>query len=186
MAQGLQVPHLSRGVQNLISVMKGDVKFSQCFDGFWRLFGDVTIWHDTALYGDTMSVGHLWKVSAKTHPEVASFTSRKAVDYISKLLVYDPKLRPTGLQCCTHASRPRVFVFLLVTSKNWIFHQFGKEIPYVLLCLLLALVSNRGDQPGAFFDRVPRLFGVSKALFDDLRDPNTSLRHQNLTWRNDW
>ncbi len=55
MAQGLQVPHLSRGVQNLISVMKGDVKFSQCFDGFWRLFGDVTIWHDTALYGDTMS-----------------------------------------------------------------------------------------------------------------------------------
>jgi len=25
------------------------------------------------------------------------------VDYISKLLVYDPKMRPSGLQCCTHS-----------------------------------------------------------------------------------
>ncbi|CAE7740821.1 ASK5 [Symbiodinium pilosum] len=37
------------------------------------------------------------------HKVFRSRTSQEAVDYISKLLVYDPKLRPTGLQCCMHA-----------------------------------------------------------------------------------
>eukprot|EP00439_Symbiodinium_sp_Y106_P081759 s367_g20.t2 len=42
----------------------------------------------------------------KPHPWHKVFrarTSADAVDYISKLLVYDPKMRPSGLQCCTHA-----------------------------------------------------------------------------------
>jgi len=42
----------------------------------------------------------------KPHPWNKVFRSRtspEAVDYLSKLLVYDPKLRPTGLQCCMHA-----------------------------------------------------------------------------------
>eukprot|EP00439_Symbiodinium_sp_Y106_P084050 s1181_g24.t2 len=37
------------------------------------------------------------------HKVFRSRTSQEAVDYISKLLVYDPKLRPSGLQCCMHA-----------------------------------------------------------------------------------
>lgn len=37
------------------------------------------------------------------HKVFRSRTSQEAVDYISKLLVYDPKLRPSGLHCCTHA-----------------------------------------------------------------------------------
>lgn len=36
------------------------------------------------------------------HKVFRSRTSPEAVDYISKLLVYDPKIRPSGLQCCTH------------------------------------------------------------------------------------
>eukprot|EP00913_Durusdinium_trenchii_P009844 g9242.t1 len=36
-------------------------------------------------------------------PQIKPHPWHKAVDYISKLLVYDPKLRPSGLQCCTHA-----------------------------------------------------------------------------------
>jgi len=42
----------------------------------------------------------------KPHPWTKVFRSRtspEAIDYISKLLVYDPKTRPSGLQCCTHA-----------------------------------------------------------------------------------
>eukprot|EP00416_Gambierdiscus_australes_P024230 CAMPEP_0171080108 /NCGR_PEP_ID=MMETSP0766_2-20121228/15666_1 /TAXON_ID=439317 /ORGANISM="Gambierdiscus australes, Strain CAWD 149" /LENGTH=368 /DNA_ID=CAMNT_0011537323 /DNA_START=60 /DNA_END=1166 /DNA_ORIENTATION=+ len=42
----------------------------------------------------------------KPHPWHKVFrtkTSPEAVDYISKLLVYDPKTRPAGLQCCTHS-----------------------------------------------------------------------------------
>merc|ERR1712167_115446 len=42
----------------------------------------------------------------KPHPWQKVFrnkTTPEAVDYISKLLVYDPKVRPSGLQCCTHA-----------------------------------------------------------------------------------
>jgi len=41
----------------------------------------------------------------KPHPWNKVFRSRtspEAIDYISKLLVYDPKTRPTGLQCCVH------------------------------------------------------------------------------------
>merc|ERR1719223_1034454 len=41
----------------------------------------------------------------KPHPWSKVFRSRTApetIDYISKLLVYDPKTRPSGLQCCTH------------------------------------------------------------------------------------
>jgi glycogen synthase kinase 3 beta len=37
------------------------------------------------------------------HKVFRSKTSPEAIDYISKLLVYDPKTRPSGLQCCTHA-----------------------------------------------------------------------------------
>merc|ERR1712032_151702 len=37
------------------------------------------------------------------HKVFRSRTSPEAIDYISKLLVYDPKTRPAGLQCCTHA-----------------------------------------------------------------------------------
>jgi len=36
------------------------------------------------------------------HKVFRSKTSPEAIDYISKPLVYDPKLRPSGLQCCTH------------------------------------------------------------------------------------
>merc|ERR1712176_1479447 len=42
----------------------------------------------------------------KAHPWNKVFRSRtspEAIDYISKLLVYDPKIRPSGLECCTHA-----------------------------------------------------------------------------------
>jgi len=41
----------------------------------------------------------------KPHPWTKVFRSRtspETIDYISKLLVYDPKTRPSGLQCCTH------------------------------------------------------------------------------------
>merc|ERR1719414_813050 len=41
----------------------------------------------------------------KPHPWSKVFRSRtsaETIDYISKLLVYDPKTRPSGLQCCTH------------------------------------------------------------------------------------
>jgi len=41
----------------------------------------------------------------KPHPWPKVFRSRtspETIDYISKLLVYDPKMRPSGLQCCTH------------------------------------------------------------------------------------
>jgi len=41
----------------------------------------------------------------KPHPWTKVFrsrTSQETIDYISKLLVYDPKTRPSGLQCCTH------------------------------------------------------------------------------------
>jgi len=41
----------------------------------------------------------------KPHPWHKVFrqrTSGEAIDFISKLLVYDPKQRPTGLWCCTH------------------------------------------------------------------------------------
>lgn len=37
------------------------------------------------------------------HKVFRSKTSPEAVDFVSKLLVYDPKLRPSGLQACTHA-----------------------------------------------------------------------------------
>jgi len=37
------------------------------------------------------------------HQVFRSRTSPEAADYVSKLLVYDPKLRPSGLQCCMHA-----------------------------------------------------------------------------------
>merc|ERR1712217_900746 len=37
------------------------------------------------------------------HKVFRSRTSPEAVDYVSKLLVYDPKIRPSGLECCTHA-----------------------------------------------------------------------------------
>merc|ERR1712139_333706 len=36
------------------------------------------------------------------HKVFRSRTSPEAVDYISKLLVYDPKTRPSGLQACRH------------------------------------------------------------------------------------
>jgi len=36
------------------------------------------------------------------HKVFRSRTSADAIDYISRLLVYDPKLRPSGLACCTH------------------------------------------------------------------------------------
>merc|ERR1719392_408835 len=36
------------------------------------------------------------------HKVFRSRTSPDAIDYVSKLLVYDPKIRPSGLQCCTH------------------------------------------------------------------------------------
>merc|ERR1719215_1800644 len=36
------------------------------------------------------------------HKVFRSRTSQETIDYISKLLVYDPKTRPSGLQCCTH------------------------------------------------------------------------------------
>mmetsp|Transcript_4872 Transcript_4872/g.6697 ORF Transcript_4872/g.6697 Transcript_4872/m.6697 type:complete len:379 (+) Transcript_4872:20-1156(+) len=43
----------------------------------------------------------------KSHPWHKVFRQRtsspEAIDYVSKLLVYDPKARPSGLQCCTHA-----------------------------------------------------------------------------------
>mmetsp|Transcript_7975 Transcript_7975/g.8742 ORF Transcript_7975/g.8742 Transcript_7975/m.8742 type:complete len:388 (+) Transcript_7975:135-1298(+) len=42
----------------------------------------------------------------KPHPWNKVFRSRtspEAVDYVSKLLVYDPKTRPSGLWCCTHS-----------------------------------------------------------------------------------
>jgi len=42
----------------------------------------------------------------KAHPWQKVFRSRtspETVDYIGKLLVYDPKIRPSGLECCTHA-----------------------------------------------------------------------------------
>merc|ERR1712176_1108045 len=42
----------------------------------------------------------------KAHPWNKVFRSRtspEAIDYMSKLLVYDPKIRPNGLACCTHA-----------------------------------------------------------------------------------
>jgi len=41
----------------------------------------------------------------KPHPWHKVFrqrTSAEAIDFISKLLVYDPKQRPSGLWCCTH------------------------------------------------------------------------------------
>merc|ERR1719464_1279627 len=41
----------------------------------------------------------------KPHPWTKVFRkeiSPEAIDYISKLLVYDPKTRPSGLQCCMH------------------------------------------------------------------------------------
>jgi glycogen synthase kinase 3 beta len=34
------------------------------------------------------------------HKVFRSRTSPEAIDYVSKLLVYDPKTRPSGLQCC--------------------------------------------------------------------------------------
>jgi len=40
------------------------------------------------------------------HPWSKVFRSRTpadTVDYVAKLLVYDPKRRPSGLQCCTHS-----------------------------------------------------------------------------------
>jgi len=37
------------------------------------------------------------------HKVFRSRTSQEAIDFISRLLVYDPKTRPSGLQCCTHA-----------------------------------------------------------------------------------
>merc|ERR1719298_102310 len=37
------------------------------------------------------------------HKVFRSRTSPEAIDYISKLLVYDPKIRPSGLQACMHA-----------------------------------------------------------------------------------
>merc|ERR1711920_153512 len=36
------------------------------------------------------------------HKVFRSRTSPEAIDYISKLLVYDPKTRPSGLECCAH------------------------------------------------------------------------------------
>lgn len=36
------------------------------------------------------------------HKVFRSRTSPEAIDYVSKLLVYDPKMRPSGLQCCMH------------------------------------------------------------------------------------
>merc|ERR1719163_1765321 len=42
----------------------------------------------------------------KPHPWNKVFRSRTsadAIDFISKLLVYDPKTRPSGLQCCLHS-----------------------------------------------------------------------------------
>jgi len=41
----------------------------------------------------------------KPHPWSKVFRSRTSpdtIDYVSKLLVYDPKTRPAGLQCCLH------------------------------------------------------------------------------------
>lgn len=37
------------------------------------------------------------------HKVFRSRTSPEAIDYVSRLLVYDPKTRPSGLQCCMHA-----------------------------------------------------------------------------------
>ena len=62
------------------------------------------------------------------------------MDYISKLLVYDPKLRPTGLQCCMHVAS------LPPELARWAYHAY------------LSLATS---------------VCVAKALFDDLRDPNT-------------
>jgi len=42
----------------------------------------------------------------KPHPWQKVFkskTSPETMDYVSKLLVYDPKMRPSGLECCAHA-----------------------------------------------------------------------------------
>merc|ERR1711972_69998 len=36
------------------------------------------------------------------HKVFRSRTSPNAIDFLSKQLVYDPKLRPSGLECCMH------------------------------------------------------------------------------------